>query len=362
MAAPASGTNPPTIHTTAAVLAGPDEQFELCELDLAGPGPTEVVVEVAGVGLCHTDLLARHDGLSVPTVFGHEAAGTISAMGNAVSGLAIGDPVLVSFDYCGVCRPCRRGHRAYCEEFVPRNLTGLGVSGKPSARDQHGRMVATKFFGQSSFSQRVVVSAGSVLPIVDGPPLAITGPLACSLQTGAGAVRTSFGAGPGDRVLVIGAGAVGLAAVMAGVALGAEVVVIDRLAGRAEWATRLGAATVFDELAADIGPVDFVLDTTGLTEAIRTGLAWLSPPGIFGLVGGAEIELRLPSHALTGKSVRYLSQGGARPQQLLPEMLQWWRDGRFPFDQFVTCYPLAEINQAEADLATGAVVKAVLIP
>ncbi|MEN0072704.1 MAG: alcohol dehydrogenase catalytic domain-containing protein [Propionicimonas sp.] len=350
------------MRALAAVLERSDGPFILTEVEHAPPAPDEVVVEVAGVGLCHTDLLARHDGLAVPTVFGHEAAGVVSWAGAGVRGVEVGDAVVVSYDSCGGCRPCRSGQPSYCREFAARNLTGLGVAGRPTARTRAGAPVATRFFGQSSFAERILVRGRAVVPVTTRLPLSLAGPLACSFQTGAAAVTTTFDPAPGDRLLVIGAGAVGLAAVAAGVVRGAEVVVVERHPGRRRLARSLGAAVVLADLADPTGPVHHVLETTGLPAAASHGLAALEPLGILGLVAGARTALALDSHALVGRSVRYLSQGGAVPGRIVPEMLGWWESGRFPLPDLVTTYPLSAINRAEADLARGAVVKAVLLP
>lgn len=350
------------MRALAAVLERSDGPFVLTEIDHGPPAADEMIVDVAGVGLCHTDLLARQDGLAVPTVFGHEAAGVVSWAGPQAHQAAPGDTVVVSFDSCGRCRSCRRGSPSYCREFAARNLTGLGVAGRPTARTRAGLPVATRFFGQSSFAERILVRGAAVVPVTTSLPLALAGPLACSLQTGAAAVTTTFNPGPGDRLLVIGAGAVGLAAVAAGVIRGAEVVVVERHPGRRGLARSLGAAAVNADLDDPIGPVHHVLETTGSPAAAQRGLAVLEPLGTLGLVAGPNTALSFDSHALVGRSVRYLSQGGAAPRTTIPELLRWWESGRFPFPDFVTAYPLSDLARAEADLRSGTVVKAVLLP
>ncbi|MEV4015030.1 zinc-binding dehydrogenase [Nonomuraea angiospora] len=172
---------------------------------------------------------------------------------------------------------------------------------------------------------------------------------------------------PADGIAVFGAGAVGLAAVMAAKVAGAgEIVAVDLHASRRELALELGATRALDGadpgLAAAIGEVDHSFDTTGVPEVIRTAIAVLRPGGSCGLVGAGGGEVTLRPTALAGRTVRFILEGDAVPQQFIPMLIGLWRQGRFPFDRLIRTYPLGGINDAERDSASGATVKPVLLP
>ncbi|MFE2998094.1 alcohol dehydrogenase catalytic domain-containing protein, partial [Nocardia sp. NPDC059246] len=201
------------IQTTAAVLREPKGPFTIEAITLDEPGPGEVVVRIAGVGLCHTDLLPRvAEGLPLPLVCGHEGSGAVVAVGDGVTELEVGDHVVISFDSCGSCRSCESGRPAYCATFFPRNLSGRRVDGGTNAKDAAGEDVSARWFGQSTFAAVTVVTARNAVKVDKGLPLHLLGPLGCGFQTGAGAVLESLRVEPGSSIIVFGAGAVGLAA------------------------------------------------------------------------------------------------------------------------------------------------------
>ncbi|NED27014.1 alcohol dehydrogenase catalytic domain-containing protein, partial [Streptomyces anulatus] len=202
----------------AAVLRGYEDPFAVEEVILnAGPADGEILVRIAGCGLCRTDLAVRHSaGRSpLPAVLGHEGAGVVVETGGPDTGLGPGDHVVLSFDFCGRCRSCLGGAPAYCDRFAALNLFGGRAENAARFTDGAGEALAPRWFGQSSFAEYAIVPARNAVRIDAALPLELLGPLGCGFLTGAGAVLNSFGAGPGDTVAVFGAGAVGLAAVMA---------------------------------------------------------------------------------------------------------------------------------------------------
>jgi aryl-alcohol dehydrogenase len=142
---------------TAAVLRAADAPYAIERVELDDPGPGEVLVKIAGAGLCHTDLLGRSGLVGLPVILGHEGSGIIEAVGPGVTDLAVGDHVVLSFDSCGTCTNCRAAHPAYCAEFFPRNLTGLALDGSTRAAGQDGKPIAARWFGQSSLAPRSAV-------------------------------------------------------------------------------------------------------------------------------------------------------------------------------------------------------------
>lgn len=346
--------------------------FRLRDVELREPGPGEVLVRVLAAGMCHTDLAVRGPGLPVkfPIVLGHEGAGTVEAVGPGVTAVRPGDRVVLTYDSCGRCSNCVLGQPAYCAEFFPRNLTGRGTDGSTSLRAADGSEVGGRWFGQSSFATYALATERGVVRVGDELPFSSLAPLGCGVQTGAGAVVNSLGLRLGETIAVFGAGAVGLAAVMAAHAAGAsEIVAVDLHANRRELALELGATRVFDGADPDLvkavkastGGLDYALDTTGAPAVMNSALAVLHPRGTLGIVGGNAAQLPFDARSVATKRVVSLFEGDAVPQLFIPRLIALHRQGRLPFDRLVTTFGLDEINEAEAASARGAVVKPVLL-
>ncbi|MET7415395.1 NAD(P)-dependent alcohol dehydrogenase [Streptomyces rubiginosohelvolus] len=358
----------------AAVLRSYEGPFAVEEVILnAGPGDGEVLVRIAGCGMCRTDLAVRRSaGRSpLPAVLGHEGAGVVVETGGADTGLSAGDHVVLSFDSCGHCRSCLGAAPAYCDAFAALNLFGGRAENAARFTDAAGGTLAPRWFGQSSFAAYAMVPARNAVRVAPALPLELLGPLGCGFLTGAGAVLNSFGAGPGDTVAVFGAGAVGLAAVMAATAAGAVVVAVDRHPERLALAEKFGAAALH-AASGDLpdrirrltdGGARYALDTTGSAPLINDALRSLRPRGHLGLVARLHTELPLDTGTLDrGRRLSHICEGDAVPALMIPRLTGLWQAGRFPFDQLIRTYPLTDINEAEADCEAGRVVKPVLIP
>src|SRR5438105_15077504 len=229
---------------TAAVVPARAAPFEIQTLDLAGPQPDEVLVRIVVSGMCHTDLHAR-DGyfpnLPYPIVCGHEGAGIVEAVGAAVTDLAAGDPVVISFPYCGECEPCQAGRISYCT-----NARGLKSGGRradgSTPMSRGGEPVYSCFFQQSSFASFALAPAKDVVKLHRDAPVELLGPLGCGLQTGAGAVLNVMRPEPGKSIAIYGVGGVGLAGLMAAKIAGCDpIIAVDRLPARLTLARELGA-------------------------------------------------------------------------------------------------------------------------
>ena len=352
----------------AAVLRDPAKPFTVEEVELGAPGPGEVLVRVAGAGLCHTDVVLRMlPELPMPMIFGHEGSGVVEAIGSGVRSVAPGDHVVLSYDSCGGCARCLTSMAPYCDQFMARNLTGVRADGTSGATDSAGLPVAARWFGQSSFASHAIATERNVVAVDASLPLEMLGPLGCGLQTGAGSVLIALGVRPATSIAVFGTGAVGLAAVMAArIAGAAEIIAVDLHPARRELALELGATRAIDgadpDLAAAIGQVHYCFDTTGVPAVAATAIAVLRPGGTCGLVGAGGGEIRLRPEALAGRSLRYILEGEAIPQQFIPRLIQLWQRGRFPFDRLLRSYPLDQINDAERDSANGTTIKPILLP
>ena len=205
------------MHIQAAVLRERGGAFKIEDVELAEPGPGEVLVEIAGTGFCHTDLLPRIDGFMAepPLILGHEGAGVVAATGTGVTDVAVGSSVVLSFDHCGTCPACSDGHPAYCRSFWGRNMVGRSSTVETRAQDIEGTPIGARWFGQSSFASHALVGARNVVPVPDDVPLELLGPLACGVLTGAGSVFRVLRVAGGTSTAIYGAGTVGLSAVMA---------------------------------------------------------------------------------------------------------------------------------------------------
>jgi len=362
------------MRITAAVLRQADGDYRLEEVELAAPGPGEVLVRIVGAGMCHTDVLPRSPGSfsPPPIITGHEGSGVVEAVGDGVAGIAIGAHVVLSFASCGECRNCRRGQPSYCDTFLFRNLLGRNLDGSTGVTDLDGNEIASRWFGQSSFATYCIAEARNVVVVDRDLPLDLLGPLGCGILTGAGSVLVALDVQPDTSIAVFGAGAVGLAAVMAARVAGASTIIaVDIHPHRLELAADLGATQVVDGHAIDVveqiltaspGGADYTLDTTGNVAVIGNALATLRMAGHCGLVGIQTEPLVLDPVALVGKTVSGILEGGADPQDLIPHLISLWRDGRFPFDRLIKTFPLEDINLAEKASLGGAVVKPVLLP
>src|SRR6478752_2748589 len=253
------------MRTTVAVVNAPGEPFVFEEVEVDGPRADEVLVRIVATGLCHTDISLR-DTLSAemfPRVFGHEGAGVVEEVGSEVTGIEVGDHVVLSLASCRTCAKCTSGHTGYCEQAMILNYMGFRMDGSTSYARASGPVYG-HFLGQSSLSRHAVVHSSSVIVVDKDLDLAKVAPFGCGFQTGAGAILNVAQPGPGDSVVVYGVGAVGLAAIAAAKASGVETVIaVDLQASRLEVAEKLGAIGVNPSTLGDVSVVDKVKEITG---------------------------------------------------------------------------------------------------
>lgn len=355
----------------AAILDGPDTEFVIHDVEIREPSPGEVLVSIRAVGMCHTDITARHSPIPLPfpVVLGHEGAGVVEAVGAGVTAVRPGDRVVLTYDSCGNCGNCHTGQPGYCSEFFGRNMTGRGIGGSSPLR-RAGEEIGSRWFGQSSFATHAVVAQRCVVKVGDELPFSELAPLGCGVQTGVGAVVHTLGLRFGESLVVFGAGAVGLSAVMAAGACGAsQVIAVDLHQSRRDLALELGATQAFDgadpdlakQVGAATGGCDYALDTTGVPAVMNTALATLRSRGTLGIVGSTSPKLTFATGAMATKRIAFLFEGDATPQEFIPKLIALRLAGRLPFDRLITTFDLADINAAEAASIDGSVVKPVLV-
>ena len=359
---------------TAAILPAHSKPFNLETLTLDDPGEGEVLVKIAGTGICHTDIKVSrgYATVPVPVVLGHEGAGIVETVGPGVDDLEAGDHVILSFPSCGKCPQCNGKHPAYCDNGQPLSFSCTRpASAFPLHKgedDFHGH-----FFGQSSFATHTLASDNNAVKVARDLPLESLGPLGCGFQTGAGAILNVLQPAPEKSLAVFGAGNVGLSAVMAAKIAGMNpIIAVDVHEKRLKLAREMGATHLVmlgenqDLVEAVLNitggyGVNYSLDTTNLPYVVRRAFETLANRGTFVHSGGGGKDLCFPgSHLLHGRTVTGVIQGDSVPQTFIPRLLDYYREGRFPFDRLLSFYPLAEINNAITDMEEGRVVKPVL--
>jgi aryl-alcohol dehydrogenase len=236
------------MEITAAVVEELGADFAFKTLTLDDPRADEVLVQIAAVGLCHTDLAVQHGHLPfpLPGVVGHEGSGTVVAIGSDVTKVAVGDAVGISFNSCGACTQCAADNPAYCNNFMALNFGGVRPDGSSALHDGDVN-VGGAFFGQSSFATHAIARERNVVKVGNEVPIELVGPLGCGIQTGAGAVLHSLDAQKGSALLITGGGSVGLSAVLAAVVREvATIIVVEPVAERRDLALSLGATHAID--------------------------------------------------------------------------------------------------------------------
>ena len=353
-----------------AALFGRSGSVEIVNAELAAPGVTEVLVRLVATGICHTDVKAARPGGLVPhpVVLGHEGAGIVADIGSAVTTLAIGDHVVMTFSSCGGCPSCVAAEPAYCHHSTRLNFG----CGSPQRLSVDGTLVHGGFFGQSSFASHAIADIRNTVRVRRDAPLDLLGPLGCGVQTGAGAVLNVLRPTTGSKFVVFGAGSVGLSAVMAARLTAVDTIIaIDSNLGRLEMALELGATGAYQagpETSADLRRVlgagaDCVLDTTGSPEVIHQGLNLLAPRGTFGYVtspwDGKDVPLPV-RHMLWGRRMVGIIQGSSQPHSFIPALVDLVMSGRLPLEKIICFYDFEDIGQALDDMAVGKVIKPVL--
>ena len=357
----------------AAVFTQSGRALDIVEgIEIDDPRPGEVLVRIGHCGVCHSDLSIIDGALPFPTpaILGHEASGTIAALGSGVIGLAEGDRVVLSMrPPCGHCYWCVRNEPVLCVETA-----GPPGSGEPRAWHQ-GKPI-TRGFRLGAFAEYSLVEASGVAQVPDGVPLDAAAVVGCAIQTGIGSVTNVAKTEAGATAAVVGLGGVGLAVIQGLVLSGAATIIaIDPVAERRDRAIALGATLAFDSADADLsqrvsaatGQVgcDYVFDTVSSTQTTRVACGILRAGGKAVLIGvtGDPQPLGISSMDLVmrQKSIMGSFLGNCHSQRDLPKYLALCSAGRLDLAALVTATrPLSEINIAMSELRAGKGVRTVL--
>ena len=358
----------------AAVTYEKDAPYVIEEVDLAEPKAGEILVKVVASGICHTDEVAQTQQIPVPlpAVFGHEGCGIVEKIGEGVTEFKPGDRVGFSYAYCGHCDCCRQGMPYACADFNPINFGGV-MPDHTTRLSKNGQPIST-FFGQSSFATYAVVHESNAVKVpYDDIDLALVGPLGCGIQTGAGTVLNYLKPKFGSSIAVFGCGTVGMSAIMAAKIAGcAKIIAVGGNPSSLALAKELGATHTINrkectDLAGRIieitdGGANYSVETSGVENFILAGLRCLRFKGVECIVGvGGEVKLHFYQDLMAeAKTMAGVIEGEAVSKIFIPQLLEYYHNGLFPFDKLVKFYPFEKINEALADSHNGGCIKAVL--
>ena len=348
------------------------------EVEITGPGPGEVLIEVRAAGLCHSDLttMAGERVRPVPFVGGHEGAGIVQEVGAGVTDLKPGDHVVMSVGgVCGVCRYCLSGKPGLCDAVQKYRLEGrlpngeirLGRNGTPIKH----------YFGISSFAQYAVTTPDCLIKVDKSLPWDVAAVFGCAVVTGVGAVMNTADVRPGEHVAVFGLGGVGLSAVMAAKASGASRIIgVDINPDKFALAQELGCTDVLN--ATDAGLCDCVRDLTdggvhhaievsGAIPALATAWDITAKSGEVIVVGlpkkGATFQLDPTAMIFTEKKIRGSLMGGGIARRDIPRYERLYREGKLALDRLVSCeIGFDGLNAGFDRLDQGEVVRQILLP
>ena len=339
------------------------------ELELDAPGPGEVLVRIDAAGVCHSDLsvVDGNRARPVPMLLGHEASGLVAELGPGVTDLRVGQRVVMTFlPRCGECAGCATGGRMPCVPGSASNAAGELLGG--GRRLSRAGAPVHHHLGVSAFATHAVVDTRSVVAVEDDVPADVAAVLGCAVLTGGGALINAAPPEPGQSVLVVGLGGVGMAALLTALAIGAgDVVAVDGVESKRRQALELGAKAALDpaELAAGGGRYDVVIEAAGNARAFEAAFSATAPGGHTVTVGLPHPDARASISPLLlvaeARTVIGSYLGSSVPSRDIPVFAQWWREGRLPVETLVSSrIGLDDINLAMDQLAAGAAVRQVI--
>ncbi|MGA3307456.1 MAG: Zn-dependent alcohol dehydrogenase [Xanthobacteraceae bacterium] len=368
------------MDSLAAVFRDVGAPMSIEHITLDPPGPTEVLVRIAAVGLCRTDYHVMRGERRVamrPMVLGHEAAGVVEEIGAEVGEIKRGDHVVLTFiPACGICRWCRQGLHHLCAEG-PRITQGPQLDGTYRRRDRQGVAVGA-FCMIGAFAECTVVDQASVVVIDSDIPLDLASLVACGVPAGVGAARYRARVKPGESVLVVGCGGDGMNVVQGAQLCGAATIIAaDIVPAKLDWAREFGATHGVNAQGEELTRA--VLE---LTDGIGVNHAFvcIDPPAtllpafrattkggnvvVTALTPDSVTEIRIPPLELfvTQKAIMGAVYGFASPRLQIPELLALYRKGALKLRELITqTYRLDEINYGYADLDAGKNLRGIVV-
>ncbi len=357
----------------AAVMRAIGAPLGVEEIRIDAPGPREVLVRTAAVGVCHSDLHILEGSLpqALPTVLGHEPAGMVERVGSEVRHVAPGDHVIGCLSvFCGTCEYCGAGRPNLCE--------GAGTTRPPDAPPRLAKdgEPIVQFAHLSAFAEQMLVHENALVRIRPDVPLDRVALLGCGVTTGLGAVFNRARVGAGQTAAVIGCGGIGLAVVQGCRIAGASrIVAVDTVPWKLELASRLGATEVVNAAEGNpvpavvemtAGGVDHAFEAIGTPATIRQAVRMTRKGGTMVMIGvvpaGTSVELPGADIVLREKAVLGCMMGANRFRTDMPRYVELYRRGLLRLDEMITArLPLERVNEAFAAMRGGTAARSVIV-
>jgi S-(hydroxymethyl)glutathione dehydrogenase / alcohol dehydrogenase len=361
----------------AAVLHAVQTPMSIETVTAAELMPTDVLVRIRAAGLCHTDLEVIEGSLRypLPIVLGHEAAGVVEQVGTAARGVKVGDHVVLSWNpHCGHCFYCDRDAPILCEQYLGEGPKGVSFDGQGRAMLADGRRLQQLMF-LGCFGEYCIVSDQQAIPVPKEMPFDRACLIGCGVMTGTGAALNLGAIALGDTVMVVGCGAVGLAAVQGARLAGAgAIIAVDIDPAKLMLAAQMGATMGVDASKDDaiaVGKretagrgVDVVIEAAGNASAFRVTAEAVRPGGQIIWLGkidvGKDVSFRWGS-LMQEKRIRRVSYGNARPRRDFPLLARAYLDGELMLDELISRrIRLEDVNDGFAALKRGETIRSVI--
>ena len=357
----------------AALLEKFNQPLRVCDIELADPGPDEVLVRTAAVGVCHSDLhmyKGLRPSLPLPAVLGHEVAGVVEQVGTNVRELVPGDHVVGTLSaHCGHCPQCNAGRLVLCQDTSIKQPPGQ------ADRLRAATQQVAQVYNLSGFAEKMLVHRSTLVRIRKDMPLDSAALLGCAFITGTGAVFRTAKVEPGATVAVIGCGGIGLATINGALIAGAaRIIAIDKLTEKLDLAKQFGATDLIDASSVDVvaevqrltnGGVDYGFECIGLAATVEQCWAMLRPAGVATILGviGATAKISLGgADLLLEKRLQGSMLGSARAQEDIPALVELYMQGRLKVDELISKrIRLEQINEAFDALERGEVARCVIV-
>ena len=356
----------------AAVFRQTHQPLSIEDIDLAEPGPDEVLVETKACGVCHSDLHVIHGGVQspIPSVLGHEPAGVVVAVGAAVRNVAPGDHVIACTSlFCGACAQCVQGRTHLC---IDRGACQRAKDAPPRL-SQDGNVIHA-FVDLGGFAEAMLLHHRAVVKIDKDIPFDRAALLGCAVTTGVGAALNTAQVEPGSSVVVFGAGGVGISVIQGARIAGArQIIAVDLVDHKLENARRFGATDVINPAGLDVvktikkmtkGGADYAFEAVGVPKLLEQAFYCLGPRGTAVLVGAipvGEVVTLIPGHFFQEKRIIGCMMGSNRFTLDAPRYLELYRQGRLDLDGMVTRHEkLTNIDAAFRAMTAGEVTRTVL--
>lgn len=367
------------MRTKGAICWGPGQPWTIEELEMADPVSSEVQIRLASSGLCHSDEhLRAGDAPSLyPLLGGHEGAGVVTKIGAGVTSLKEGDHVVSVFiPACGRCIWCARGMSNLCD-FGAKVMGGISIADGTFRTTVKGQGAAPMAL-LGTFSPYITVHESQAVKIREDVPLKYASLLSCGVPTGYGAATKIAEVRPGDNVVVVGCGGIGMNAVMASALAGAtRVIAVDPSPIKEKLTQEFGATHWFPSMEAATEPVremtwgvmaDKVILSVGelQPEMIEQALSLTSKGGTMVLAGLGKVSIDQVSLqpfwlSMMQKQIRGTVFGGMNPRTDIPRLIDMFKAGVYPLDKLVTKeYRLDQINDGYADMLAGTNVRGLI--